>query len=105
MLEFGNTVLTNLTTHAPTCRPLDLGHTGFSQGKGQREAHVADPLPWLCVHTQVRNLENEITKKTPPPCASTDAVFYAGTGMLLCRSEDKVGARFKVYGEPAGRWG
>lgn len=39
---------------------------------------------------QVRNLENEITKKTAPPCASTDAVFYAGTGMLLCRSEDKV---------------
>ncbi len=26
----------------------------------------------------------------PPPCATTDAIFYAGTGMLLCRSEDKI---------------
>lgn len=39
---------------------------------------------------QIRNLQNEITKKTPPPCTTTDAIFYAGTGMLLCRSEDKV---------------
>jgi hypothetical protein len=39
---------------------------------------------------QVRNLQNEITKKCAPPCATTDAVFYAGTGLLLCRSEDKV---------------
>eukprot|EP00775_Hariotina_reticulata_P004965 gene4965-5206_t len=39
---------------------------------------------------QVRNLQNEITKKCAPPCASTDAVFYAGTGLLLCRSEDKM---------------
>jgi hypothetical protein len=39
---------------------------------------------------QIRNLQNEITKKCAPPCATTDAVFYAGTGMLLCRSEDKV---------------
>lgn len=39
---------------------------------------------------QIRNLQNEITKKCPPPCSSTDSIFYAGTGMLLCRSEDKV---------------
>jgi hypothetical protein len=39
---------------------------------------------------QIRNLQNEITKKCPPPCATTDAIFYAGTGTLLCRSEDKV---------------
>ncbi|KAJ9518428.1 hypothetical protein QJQ45_018452 [Haematococcus lacustris] len=39
---------------------------------------------------QIRNLQNEITKKCAPPCATTDAIFYAGTGMLLCRSEDKV---------------
>jgi len=39
---------------------------------------------------QIRNLQNEITKKCPPPCATTDTIFYAGTGMLLCRSEDKV---------------
>ena len=38
----------------------------------------------------VKNLRNELTKKVPPPCASTDAIFYAGTGNLLCRSEDKV---------------
>lgn len=38
----------------------------------------------------VKNLRNELTKKVPPPCATTDAIFYAGTGNLLCRSEDKV---------------
>ena len=38
----------------------------------------------------IKNLSNEITKKAPSPCATTDAIFYAGTGTLLCRSEDKV---------------
>eukprot|EP00891_Asterochloris_glomerata_P008996 jgi/Astpho2/8996/fgenesh1_pm.00133_%23_27_t len=38
----------------------------------------------------VKNLRNEITKKCAAPCASTDAIFYAGTGTLLCRSDDKV---------------
>jgi hypothetical protein len=37
----------------------------------------------------IKNLRNEVTKKCAPPCPTTDAVFYAGTGMLLCRSEDK----------------
>ncbi|KAK4490292.1 hypothetical protein RD792_000959 [Penstemon davidsonii] len=37
----------------------------------------------------VKNLKNEIVKKSPLPIA-TDAVFYAGTGNLLCRAEDKV---------------
>lgn len=40
---------------------------------------------------QIRNLQNEITKKCAPPDSTTDCIFYAGTGMLLCRSEDKVG--------------
>ncbi|MEW5314346.1 MAG: hypothetical protein WDW38_005854 [Sanguina aurantia] len=39
---------------------------------------------------QIRNLQNEITKRCPPPCPTADAIFYAGTGMLLVRSEDKV---------------
>eukprot|EP00241_Pyramimonas_parkeae_P000140 CAMPEP_0114250424 /NCGR_PEP_ID=MMETSP0058-20121206/14690_1 /TAXON_ID=36894 /ORGANISM="Pyramimonas parkeae, CCMP726" /LENGTH=1223 /DNA_ID=CAMNT_0001364079 /DNA_START=173 /DNA_END=3845 /DNA_ORIENTATION=- len=38
----------------------------------------------------IKNLKNEVTKKCTPPCASTDAIFYAGTGSLLCRSDDKV---------------
>lgn len=38
----------------------------------------------------IKNLRNEVTKKTPPPVPSTDAIFYAGTGSLLCRTEDKV---------------
>mmetsp|Transcript_26643 Transcript_26643/g.44622 ORF Transcript_26643/g.44622 Transcript_26643/m.44622 type:complete len:1240 (+) Transcript_26643:71-3790(+) len=38
----------------------------------------------------IKNLRNEVTKKCTPPCASTDAIFYAGTGSLLCRSDDKV---------------
>lgn len=41
----------------------------------------------------IKNLRNEITKKTSAPVPGTDAMFYAGTGMLLCRSEDKVGDR------------
>ncbi len=39
----------------------------------------------------IKNLQNEVTKKcAAPPGAPTDAIFYAGTGALLCRSEDKV---------------
>ena len=38
----------------------------------------------------MRNLDNEVTKKCAPPCATTDALFYAGTGLLLCRADDKV---------------
>jgi hypothetical protein len=49
---------------------------------------------------QIRNLQNEITKKCAPPCTTTDAVFYAGTGMLLCRSEDKVGVAHVCVGVP-----
>ncbi|KAM7514102.1 hypothetical protein LguiA_003685 [Lonicera macranthoides] len=37
----------------------------------------------------VKNLKNEIVKKSPLPVA-TDAIFYAGTGNLLCRAEDRV---------------
>ncbi|KAJ7978509.1 Coatomer, alpha subunit [Quillaja saponaria] len=43
------------------------------------------------VHNQilVKNLKNEVVKKSPLPVA-TDAIFYAGTGNLLCRAEDRV---------------
>ncbi|CAO2209539.1 unnamed protein product [Urochloa humidicola] len=37
----------------------------------------------------VKNLKNEIVKKTPLPIA-TDAIYYAGTGNLLCKAEDRV---------------
>ncbi|QHN95883.1 hypothetical protein HN51_043821 [Arachis hypogaea] len=37
----------------------------------------------------VKNLKNELDKKSALPIA-TDAIFYAGTGNLLCRSEDRV---------------
>lgn len=37
----------------------------------------------------IKNLKNEIVKKSVLPIA-TDAIFYAGTGNLLCRAEDKV---------------
>mmetsp|Transcript_18514 Transcript_18514/g.51859 ORF Transcript_18514/g.51859 Transcript_18514/m.51859 type:complete len:1226 (-) Transcript_18514:342-4019(-) len=39
---------------------------------------------------QIKNLRNEVTKKCAPPDAGTDSIFYAGTGLLLCRTEDKV---------------
>lgn len=38
----------------------------------------------------IKNLANEVTKRCPSPCPTTDAIFYAGTGNLLCRSDDKV---------------
>ncbi|XP_058098700.1 coatomer subunit alpha-1-like isoform X2 [Magnolia sinica] len=37
----------------------------------------------------VKNLKNEIVKKSSLPVAA-DAIFYAGTGNLLCRAEDRV---------------
>ncbi|XP_021738685.1 coatomer subunit alpha-1-like [Chenopodium quinoa] len=37
----------------------------------------------------IKNLKNETGKKSVLPIA-TDAIFYAGTGNLLCRAEDKV---------------
>lgn len=37
----------------------------------------------------VKNLKNEIVKKSVLPIAA-DAIFYAGTGNLLCRAEDRV---------------
>eukprot|EP01018_Ginkgo_biloba_P037150 Gb_15817 [translate_table: standard] len=42
-------------------------------------------------HSQVaiKNLKNEVTKKCNLP-ATADAIFFAGTGNLLCRSEDSV---------------
>lgn len=37
----------------------------------------------------VKNLKNEIVKKSALPFVA-DAIFYAGTGNLLCRAEDRV---------------
>jgi len=37
----------------------------------------------------IKNLRNEVTKKCSLP-ATIDAIFYAGTGNLLCRSEDRI---------------
>jgi hypothetical protein len=41
----------------------------------------------------IKDLNNEITKKAPAPVAGADGIFYAGTGALLVRSEDKVAPR------------
>jgi len=38
----------------------------------------------------VKNLQNETTKRLPSPCPTTEAIFYGGTGMVLCKSEDKM---------------
>ena len=37
----------------------------------------------------IKNLKNELVKKSPLPIA-TDAIFYAGTGNILCRAEERV---------------
>ncbi|KAG0449917.1 hypothetical protein HPP92_027024 [Vanilla planifolia] len=42
-----------------------------------------------CNQALVKNLKNEIVKKCPLPFP-TDAFFYAGTGNILCRSEDRM---------------
>ena len=39
---------------------------------------------------QIKNLKNEVTKRCSPPDAACDGIFYAGTGTLLCRSDDKM---------------
>ncbi|QDZ18457.1 subunit alpha of coatomer [Chloropicon primus] len=38
----------------------------------------------------VKNLQNETTKRCPAPTPTTDAIFYGGTGLVLCKSEDKM---------------
>ncbi|WPT11984.1 Coatomer subunit alpha-1 [Picochlorum sp. SENEW3] len=38
----------------------------------------------------VRDLRGDITKKVASPLPATEGIFYAGTGMLLLRSEEKV---------------
>uniref|UniRef100_A0A7I4FAI8 Coatomer subunit alpha n=1 Tax=Physcomitrium patens TaxID=3218 RepID=A0A7I4FAI8_PHYPA len=38
----------------------------------------------------IKNLKNEVTKKVTLPSLNTDLIFYAGTGNLLCRTEDKI---------------
>jgi coatomer subunit alpha len=38
----------------------------------------------------VRDLRGDVTKKVPSPLPTTEGIFYAGTGMVLVRSEDKV---------------
>ena len=38
----------------------------------------------------IKNLRNEVTKKCTPQVPSLDAIFFAGTGSLLLRSDDRV---------------
>ena len=38
----------------------------------------------------IKDLKNEVTKKCVPPDSTVDAIFYAGTGSLLCRAEDRM---------------
>jgi hypothetical protein len=40
----------------------------------------------------------QVTKKVTSPLPTTDNIFYAGTGMLLCRSEEKVGGCGACWG-------
>lgn len=39
----------------------------------------------------VRDLRGDVTKKVPSPFTGTEAIFYAGTGMVLVQAEDKIG--------------
>jgi len=43
-----------------------------------------------CMHqVLIKDMKNDVTKKCNLPVSTSD-IFYAGTGDLLCRSEDKV---------------
>ncbi len=43
-----------------------------------------------CMHqVLIKDMKNDVTKKCNLPVSTSD-IFYAGTGNLLCRSEDKV---------------
>ena len=39
----------------------------------------------------IKNFRNEVTKRFPPPSASTDYLFFGGSaGRVLLRSEDRI---------------
>eukprot|EP00003_Mantamonas_plastica_P024157 TRINITY_DN4465_c0_g1_i4.p1 TRINITY_DN4465_c0_g1~~TRINITY_DN4465_c0_g1_i4.p1 ORF type:complete len:1033 (-),score=367.66 TRINITY_DN4465_c0_g1_i4:157-3255(-) len=38
----------------------------------------------------VKNFKNEVTKRCQPPHSGTDMMFYAGTGAVLLRCEDRI---------------
>ena len=38
----------------------------------------------------VKNMRNEVSKKCPSPTPMTDSIFYAGTGLILCRGEERL---------------
>ena len=54
----------------------------------------------------IKNFQNEVTKKCPPPHPSCDMLFAAGTGSLLCRSEERISLfdiqQRKAVGEVSG---
>ena len=59
--------------------PLERRHPGLPRGSTASPPHLPRHTPTL-----------QVTKKVTSPLPTTDNVFYAGTGMLLCRSEEKV---------------
>eukprot|EP00276_Gloeochaete_wittrockiana_P011375 CAMPEP_0184649706 /NCGR_PEP_ID=MMETSP0308-20130426/7114_1 /TAXON_ID=38269 /ORGANISM="Gloeochaete witrockiana, Strain SAG 46.84" /LENGTH=1213 /DNA_ID=CAMNT_0027082633 /DNA_START=152 /DNA_END=3793 /DNA_ORIENTATION=- len=77
--------------------PKDTSRTPDSsdakRGSGSSAAFVArNRFAVLDKHHQIliKDLKNDVTKKLSPPHASTDYLFYAGTGSLLLRSEEKM---------------
>ncbi len=47
-------------------------------------------LIYSCMHqVLIKDMKNDVTKKCNLPVSTSD-IFYAGTGNLLCRSEDKI---------------
>lgn len=64
------------------------------QGTGATAVFIARNrfavLDRSCNQILIRNLQTEITKKLPAPLLATDSIFFAGTGQLLCRSEETV---------------
>eukprot|EP00741_Cyanophora_paradoxa_P009442 tig00000144_g9146.t1 len=63
------------------------------RGSGNSAVFVArNRFAVLDKHHQIliKDLKNEVTKKLSPPHVTTDMLFYAGTGALLLRSEEKM---------------
>ena len=66
-------------------------------------ADATPPTPAACLRLLAHR--SQVTKKVTSPLPTTDNIFYAGTGMLLCRSEEKArswAARMRLQDVVAG---
>lgn len=67
---------------------INLSHLSFFTAANHCNRHRTNPCGDQIL---IKNFQNEVTKKLPPPNPSTDGMFFAGTsGRLLLSSEDRM---------------